>query len=117
MLASLKMLFFWTNSVSDIMLALEVIILVNSTPNSQLLLIRNPEDRFFSFLRETMHDIPEPVLAVWKLWLTADKTCEALLVYFPQKQQCILYLDMKRHIIDFSNILQISTSNLLFYIP
>jgi hypothetical protein len=44
--ASLKMLFFWTNSVSDTILALEVITLVNSTPDTQLLFIRNPQGNY-----------------------------------------------------------------------
>jgi hypothetical protein len=29
-----------------------------------------------------MHDVPELVLAVWKLWLTADQICKALFIGF-----------------------------------
>ena len=65
------MLAFWTNRVSDVVLAFEVVTLRNSTPKTQQLLRRNLGDCFFSFLREIMHEIPELVLAVWKLWLTA----------------------------------------------
>jgi hypothetical protein len=33
----------------------------------------NPEDCSFSVVRGIMHDVPELVLAVWNLWLTANK--------------------------------------------
>jgi hypothetical protein len=36
------------------------------------LLTRNPEDCLFSVFRGNMHEMPELILAVWKLWLTAE---------------------------------------------
>ena len=66
-MASLKMLVFWTNSVSDVVLAFEVVTLMNSTPKTQLLLTTNPQDCFFSFPREVVHETPELLFAVWKL--------------------------------------------------
>jgi hypothetical protein len=68
------MLIFRTNSVSDVVLALTVATLMNSIPKMQLLLRRNPEDGFFIVFRAIMCEVPELVLAVWKLWvITAQK--------------------------------------------
>uniref|UniRef100_A0A0E0M8T2 Uncharacterized protein n=1 Tax=Oryza punctata TaxID=4537 RepID=A0A0E0M8T2_ORYPU len=71
-LASLKVFIFWTNSVSDLSLALAVTTLMNWTPKTQLLLTINPED-FFSVLRGIIHEVPDDVLAVWNLWVTAHQ--------------------------------------------
>jgi hypothetical protein len=47
---------------------------MNSIPKMQLLLRRNPEDGSFIVFRAIMCEVPELVLAVWKLWvITAQK--------------------------------------------
>ena len=56
-----------TKSVSNGELVLTVATLMNSIPKVQLLLTRNLE--VFSFFRGIMHEVPEVVLAAWKLWL------------------------------------------------
>jgi hypothetical protein len=71
-MASGKVLVFLTKSFSDVVFAFVVTTLMNLTPKTQLLLTRNP-DEFFSFASLIMHDLPELVLAVWKVWLTAQQ--------------------------------------------
>jgi hypothetical protein len=46
---------------------------MNSTQKTQPLLTRNPEDSSFSAARGIMHEVPELVLVLWKLWLTANQ--------------------------------------------
>uniref|UniRef100_A0A0A9A0A1 Uncharacterized protein n=1 Tax=Arundo donax TaxID=35708 RepID=A0A0A9A0A1_ARUDO len=46
-------------SVSTVVFTFTVTTLMNSTPKTQLLLTKNPEDCFFSVLRGIMHAIIE----------------------------------------------------------
>ena len=63
----MKTFIFVTKSVSNGELVLTVATLMNSIPKVQLLLTRNLE--VFSLFRGIMHEVPEVVLAAWKLWL------------------------------------------------
>ena len=77
-------------------MAWEVATLMNSTPKTQLLLTRNPEDCFFSVSRGITYEAPALVLAVWKLWLTVHKVFKAWTFLFFRIKHLSLMLQFRR---------------------